>query len=93
MRRIALIVAPWIAACSTVPATEPELPHTCRQEGLDTFVGRAATAEVGAEILRRSGAKTLRWIPRGAAITMDLRSDRVNIRLDPQNRIESVTCG
>ena len=100
MRRIAVIATSLSAACSTVPPTEPELPvrgetpgYTCRDEGLSSFVGREATAETGAEILRQSGARTLRWIPPGAAVTMDLRADRVNVRLDAQNRIESVSCG
>lgn len=100
MRRIAVIVPILLAGCSTMAANEPEPPvrgetpgYTCRDDGLSSFVGQAATAEIGAEILRRSGARTLRWIPHGGAITMDLRADRVNVRLDPQNRIESVTCG
>jgi hypothetical protein len=100
MRRIALVATPLIAACSTVPPAEPEPPvrgdtpgYTCREEGLGRFVGQQANSEAGAEILRTSGARILRWIPEGAAVTMDLRHDRVNVRLDRQNRIESVTCG
>lgn len=100
MRRIALFAPALITACSTMPPTEPEPPvrgetpgYVCSDEGLGSFVGRQAAADVGAEILRRSGARTLRWIPQGSAVTMDFRSDRVNVRLDAQNRIESVSCG
>lgn len=100
MRRIALIAMFLSAACSTVPPMEPDPPvrgetpgHTCRDDGLSSFVGREATAETGAEILRQSGARTLRWIPQGSAVTMDFRTDRVNVRLDGQNGIESVSCG
>lgn len=67
--------------------------YTCQEAGLDVFVGQSASSEVGAEILRISGAKTLRWIPRGSAVTMDYRTDRVNVRLDALNRIEQISCG
>ena len=100
MRSFVLFTTPLIAACSTMPPSEPELPirgatpgYICTEEGLDSFVGQSASAEVGASILRQSGARTLRWIQPGTAVTMDLRQDRVNVRLDGQNRIESVTCG
>lgn len=100
MFKVAMFATSLIAACSTVPPTEPEVPvrgetpgQTCRDDALGGFVGQQATAEVGAEILRQSGARTLRWIPHGSAVTMDFRTDRVNVRLDPQNRIESVSCG
>ena len=100
MRSLALTAAFLTGACSTVPPAAPELPvrgetpgFTCQDEGLSSFVGREATAEVGAEILRQSGARTLRWISPATIVTMDLRADRVNVRLDAQNRIESVSCG
>ena len=100
MRKMGLVATSLIAACTTVSSTEPEPPvrgetpsYICRQGDLGRFVGQQATAEIGADILRTSGARTLRWIPEGAAVTMDLRQDRVNVRLDRQNRIEAVTCG
>ena len=99
MRKLAMIATLSMASCSTMPPpAEPpvrgETPgYTCNAEGLERFVGQQATAEAGAEILRLSGARTLRWIPEGSAVTMDYRVDRVNVRLDGQNRIESVDCG
>ena len=97
MRKAIALAAIFAAGCTTMAAEEPAPGHpsgaTCNADGLDSFVGQAATQENGAEILRRSGAKTLRWIPHGAAVTMEYRFDRVNVKLDPQNRIEAVTCG
>ncbi len=100
MRSFTAIAAASLGACSAASPTQPHPPvhgetpgFTCRDEGLSGFVGRQATAEIGAEIRQRAGARALRWIPRGAAITMDLRMDRVNVRLDARNRIESVSCG
>jgi hypothetical protein len=65
----------------------------CHTEGLERYVGQVGSAENGAAILRESGAKTLRWIPHGSAVTMEFSEQRVNVKLDPQNRIEGVSCG
>lgn len=96
-----LLVAPLaVGACSTMAANEPEPPvrgetpgYTCRDGELDSFVGRPATADVGAELMRRSGARTLRWVTKGMMITMEFRSDRLTVWLDASNRIERLNCG
>ena len=96
MRKMIALLAILGAGCSTMAADEPnpgELSGSCRAEGLESFVGQPATTENGSEILIKSGAKKLRWIPHGAAVTMDYSPDRVNVKLDPQNRIEGITCG
>ena len=88
-------------ACAPVPPAEPgqeeQIPvrggGSCDAERAQGLVGRAATAELGAEALRLSGAATLRWIPPGAMVTMDYREDRLNIELDGQNRVTRVRCG
>lgn len=73
------------------PRSDPE--HTCNAEGLGDLVGRPATQELGAEALRRSGAKLLRWIRPGDVVTMEYRADRLNIHLDEANRVERFRCG
>ena len=96
MRKAIALAAILAAGCTTMAAEEPnsgEIKGSCRAEGLESFVGQPATAEIGSEILSKSGAKKLRWIPHGAAVTMDYSPDRVNVELDPQNRIEGITCG
>jgi hypothetical protein len=94
MRKLVALCSVALGACSTVPA-EGSGPAggKCRAEGLERYVGEAGSAENGAAILRESGAKTLRWIPHGSAVTMDFSEQRVNVNLDPQSRIEAVTCG
>jgi hypothetical protein len=96
MRNVIALLAILAAGCTTMAADEPvpgELAGSCRAEGLESFVGQPATPETGSEILQKSGAKKLRWIAHGAAVTMDYSPDRVNVKLDPQNRVEGVTCG
>lgn len=97
MRNALVLIAVLGAGCTTVAAQEPvhgEAPgYECRSEGLNAFVGQMATAELGSEILAKSGAKVLRWLRPGQIVTMEFRFDRVNVKLDAQNKIEAVTCG
>ena len=93
MRKLIAFSSVALAACAI--RAEAPLPAggKCRAEGLERYVGQAGSADNGAAILRESGARTLRWIPHGSAVTMDFSEQRVNVKLDPQSRIEAVTCG
>ena len=101
MREFVLIAtaAPLLAACATASAQSPYPNRSsaekfeCRNTALEQFVGQAPTADVATTILRASGAKNLRWVPHGTAVTMEFRSDRVTVSLDAQTRIERVSCG
>jgi hypothetical protein len=89
--------------CTSVPS-EPQPPRTsnldpwdgegqCREAAAQDLLGRPASAELGRLALERTGARTLRWIRPGDAVTMDLLSDRLNIELDAQGRVRRVSCG
>lgn len=93
--KVAMVAVLALAACTTSgPADRPPAGvRSCSEASLGSFTGRQADAGLGARVLRESGAAVLRWIPEGAAVTMDLRSDRVNVRLDRANRVVGVTCG
>ena len=67
--------------------------YRCDADGLGNLIGRAATRELGEEALRRSGARTLRWIRPGDVVTMDYRLDRLNIHLDARGRVARFACG
>jgi hypothetical protein len=43
--------------------------------------------------MRRSGARTLRWIQPGMMVTMDYSAGRLNIELNEQQRISRISCG
>ena len=84
-------------ACASVPA-DVDSPHgdgsgTCSVQGLGELVGRRASQSLGAEALRLSGARSLRWIRPGDAVTMDYRPDRLNVNLDAQGRVDRFACG
>jgi hypothetical protein len=87
MRKFILFAPALLAACATAPAPD------CRNAGLDRFVGQPATSEVGAQMLAASGARTIRWVRFGAMVTMEFSPTRLTVRLDPQGRIASATCG
>lgn len=99
MRKFVLFGPYLLAACATAPAQPPipvhgETPgHVCQTEGTDQFVGQVRSGETGDAIKRASHAAVLRWAPPGVMLTMDYRSDRVTVWLDPANKITQIKCG
>lgn len=76
------------------PATPPAaVEGSCRNGGLDGFVGQKASAETGTALLKASGARTLRWGGPGMAMTMDYRLDRLTVSYDEKMTIVSARCG
>jgi hypothetical protein len=88
-------------ACAPVPPASDEGPlpiHgesglVCNAKKATGLVGKPASEALGREALRLSGAGTIRWIRPGTLVTMDYRSDRLNIHLDTNDRVSDVTCG
>jgi hypothetical protein len=82
------------AACAT--AAEEDVPvrgGRCDASKAQKLLGRPRSAKLGAQALRLSGAKTLRWIAPGTMVTMDFRENRLNLRTDPRNRVVKIDCG
>ena len=96
MRSLILLAPFALAACATVGAPPPPAPGPggiCRGDNLGQFRGRPATQELGAEVLRVSGARILRWVPHGRVITMEFSEERVTVWLTADNRVDRATCG
>lgn len=97
MKRLTTLILPVaaLAGCATMADGAPATQEggTCRNDGLQQYVGQAATGDLGAQILRTSRAKTLQWVASGSMVTMDFRGDRVRVYLDAQNRVERLSCG
>ena len=96
--RIALAVLSIIplAACMVTPSGQPgsgDPVGACRNEGLDQFIGQPANQDLGAKMLRQSGARAIRWVPKGGIITMEFSADRLTVMLDGSNRVEAARCG
>ena len=97
IRFVAIAAALPLAACAATsgdaePAPAP-VPATCSADAGASFVGQTASPELGAAILKATGARTLRWGPPRSAMTMDYRQDRVNVMYDDAYKIERITCG
>lgn len=85
-----------LAGCMTTEtekAAGDDVRYACDAGRAQGLVGQAATQALGAEAVRAAGARTLRWIAPGQAVTMDYRTDRLNLHLDAQNRVTRVACG
>ena len=100
MRNLALFGASVLSACAAAaPPAEAEIPvrgasdYVCRGEALGRFVGQPATQVLGAEMLRVSGARILRWVGHGMMITMDFSPERLTVHLTADNRVERANCG
>ena len=101
MRTAAAIgAAMMMAGCTpstnaTPPADAPAPGPSgggCTAAPLTAYVGRPFTSEVGADLQRLSGARTLRVVRPGMMVTMDFREDRLTVTLDAKGAVERVGC-
>ena len=92
---IPALAAAVIAACAPVAADDTPVRGvgTCDATSVQSLVGQLRTPQLGADALKRSTARSLRWIAPGTMVTMDYREDRLNIHLDAKNRVTSIKCG
>lgn len=93
---LATCVLAALSACtiaqSDATAVGP-VPGTCRGETLAQFIGQPASPNLGTRMLAASGARIIRWVPKGGAVTMDFNPSRLTVQLDAANRVETANCG
>ena len=91
----ALPAALWLAACAGQP-TDPAAPPiagACNAEAAQAWIGKPATEANVQAAFKATGAKSLRSLKPGDAMTMDYRTDRVNVVQDANGAIEKISCG
>ena len=97
MRNLALAAAALLAACATAAPSPPVVGSgsgfVCRNFEVSAYSCREASSALGSELLRASGARTVRWVQPGMRVTMDYREDRLTVHLDERNRVVRATCG
>ncbi|HEY0335609.1 MAG TPA: I78 family peptidase inhibitor [Stenotrophomonas sp.] len=101
-------ISPWLAtslaiglaACSPTRSLQPDSPGpqvrsdgTCRTDQVAWAIGQPANEQVFARVWRESGAGLIRPIAPGQAVTRDIKSDRINVRVDANNIITALDCG
>jgi len=91
----ALLAAGSLAGCAaTTQAPPPPDPaEACDAGPAQGLLGQQAKAGTGAELLRLTGAKVLRWVPPRTAVTMDFRPDRLTVSYDDTMTIARIACG
>jgi len=86
-----------LAACATEPSPPPApggaASGACNASAAESGLGQAYTDALGAELQVKAGAKVLRVVRHGQAVTMDFRDDRLNVELDAGGRVKRVSCG
>ena len=93
---LAAIVAVPLAACAQMPTVD-ETPvmgaGQCDASKLGDLIGKTATSAVVADAQQRSMSRTVRVIKPGMAVTMDYRTDRLNIDVTDRNVVTATRCG
>lgn len=67
--------------------------YRCDASRAQTLLGEASSSALGSRALQLTGARTIRWIRPGDAVTMDYREDRLNIELNARGRVARLACG
>ena len=94
MRIAALAVSLGLAACVPTPKTETMTDNSgCGDGKVARLVGKVWTESMRDQVMKTSGARTLRVIAPDTIVTMDFRPDRLNVETDAQGRIIRFRCG
>lgn len=92
IRFTVLMLPAGLMACAPMPGPMP-VPVRCNAGAAQAFVGREARPGFVQRAKRRAGAREVRVTRPGQPVTMDFRSDRLNIEVDHRNNIRRVNCG
>lgn len=90
---LALILPLGLVACMDERPAPGTGIRECNADRVQALVGREAKPRLIERAKQRSGARTVRVIRPGMAVTMDFRSDRLNLDVDNVNTITAARCG
>lgn len=97
MRARALLLGAGLISAGCTPVEmrgEPhQADHICHDAPARHYLGRPAGAGVIEGARRASGAKTIRVVRPGEAVTMDFRPDRLTVTVDEHQVISRIACG
>lgn len=92
--KIASALALALAACAQPDAVPPgDEFMECDAAPVQRLIGQRYQERIGSEAMRGSKSRSLRVTRPGQAVTMDYRTDRLNIDLDERDVIRRVSCG
>ena len=85
------LIAAALTGCVTVHP--PDLTDSCHSDRAQAYIGRTATAPLGAELLRVTNSRELHWVAPGMMVTMDYRTGRLTVSYDQAMQITTISCG
>ena len=94
-----MLLAGCTAPAREAPYTNEKVPiaeaggFECDAAFAQYAVSRKASTALAQELMEKSGASVLRWIPPRTAVTMDYSSVRLNISYDDNMVINRISCG
>lgn len=65
----------------------------CKPEAAQSFVGQPGSDALAEQARAAAGASAVRMLKPGQPMTMDYRSDRLNVMLDDAGLVAEVRCG
>lgn len=93
--RMLVIPVLLLGGCAMGEKAPPEIGAAgeCKADAAANLVGQTPSAELGAKALSATGARTIRWVLPGQAVTMDYRADRLTVSIDGDYKVERLSCG
>jgi hypothetical protein len=97
-----LLVATVLAGCSTggssgtagnAPAAPAGNDGRCEARGADFAVGKPGTPDLLEQARKASGSQMARILKPHDVITLEYRSERLNLNVDEQGKVIRVNCG
>ncbi|MGE7989703.1 I78 family peptidase inhibitor [Pseudomonas sp. NPDC089554] len=97
-----LLVAAVLAGCSTGGSSggdkaAPQAPVAndgrCNASGADFAIGKPGTPELLEQARKATGAQMARILHPHDVVTLEYRSDRLNLNVDEQGKVSRVNCG
>ncbi|MGM3216790.1 I78 family peptidase inhibitor [Pseudomonas sp. PhalM4] len=96
-----LAVAAVLAGCSTggnsgggdAPAAAAGNDGRCEASGADFAIGKQGNAELLEQARKASGSQMARILKPHDVVTLEYRSERLNLNVDEQGKVTRVNCG
>jgi hypothetical protein len=87
-----------LAGCSSVDGSKTPAPPAnpngaCNAELVQGMLGQTATAEQVEQARQHAGARSVRILAPGDAVTLEYNSQRLNIDIDEAEAIQRISCG
>ncbi|BFT62407.1 I78 family peptidase inhibitor [Pseudomonas moorei] len=97
----ALLAVATLAGCSTAatesatdPVTTTDTGHSrCEAKAAEFTLGKTASPELLEQARKRAGAQNARFLSPNDMVTLEYRSDRLNLNTDANKVVTRVNCG